>query len=129
MNTNEDQKADGERLTDAELTALSLARVLTLAEQWASECDVPEPGVFNPGAKYRRECGRLVREAIEGGATAENWFREEYERAKVRNAQIPRHAQMVVTNPALSTHRGDRRDHTAGPISSHHDTAGGGSDE
>lgn len=36
--------------------------------------------------------------------TGENWFREEYERAKARNAQIPLHARMIVTNPVLSAH-------------------------
>jgi hypothetical protein len=32
------------------------------------------------------------------------WFYEEYERAKKRNALIPPHARMVVTNPILSAH-------------------------
>ena len=33
-----------------------------------------------------------------------NWLREECERAKARNALIPPHARMVVTNPVLSAH-------------------------
>lgn len=33
-----------------------------------------------------------------------NWFREECERAKARNAEVPAHARMIVTNPALSAH-------------------------
>lgn len=37
--------------------------------------------------------------------SCKSWFREEYERAKKRNAQIPSHARMVVTNPDLSEHR------------------------
>lgn len=34
----------------------------------------------------------------------ENWFKEEFERAKQRNAEIPPHARMIVTSPVLSAH-------------------------
>lgn len=33
-----------------------------------------------------------------------NWMHDERERAKARNAAVPPHAQMVITDPALSAH-------------------------
>lgn len=33
-----------------------------------------------------------------------SWFKQEFDRAKKRNAKLPAHARMVVTNPVLSAH-------------------------
>lgn len=46
------------------------------------------------------------RERVQGhGNTCGCMFCIEYRRAVKRNAEIPQHARMVVTNPVLSAHR------------------------
>ena len=62
------------------------------------------PGV---AAGTEIECVWLGHETGQEPETAPpdgSWFRDEYERAKARNAQIPEHARMIVTNPTLSAH-------------------------
>lgn len=34
----------------------------------------------------------------------ENWFKEEFERARQRNTDLPPYARMIVTSPLLSAH-------------------------